>query len=324
MAGDMVRKDTDPPRGRHGRASFPAPLPGLIMSSTSHDNVRGAAAMLVAVGALALMDACLKTLSPHYPAMQVTAIRGLATLPIAAVWAGVQGGYAQLLRIRPGLHLLRAALGIMMLATFTYGLRHLPLSEAYALFFVAPLLITVFAAILLRERVDQRRWLAIVTGFAGTLIVLRPTGAGAITLAGLAILACAIGYALSAILVRVLGRTDSTPAMVFWLMLLTAVGAGVLALPAWRPIDTSHWPVIAAIGVTGSLGQWAITEAFRRGEASFVAPLEYTALLWGITLDWTIWRTLPGPITFVGAGVIIASGVYLIRREHVHLEAEHP
>ena len=280
--------------------------------------------MLLAVSALALMDACLKVLSPHYPAMQVTAIRGLSTLPIAVGWVWVQGGFGQLRRVRFGLHLLRAALGIMMLATFTYGLRHLPLSEAYAIFFVAPLLITLFAALILRERVGAQRWLAIAVGFAGMLIVLRPTGSGALTLSGLAIFACAIGYALSAILVRVLGRTDTTPSMVFWLMLLISIGAGALALPGWRPIDAAHWPVIAGVGLIGSLGQWAITEAFRRGEASFVAPLEYTALIWGVALDWTIWRTLPAPITWIGAAVIIASGIFLIRRERVHVEAERP
>lgn len=280
--------------------------------------------MILAVGSLALMDACLKTLSPHYPAMQVTAIRGLSTLPIATAWVWAQGGFGQLRHVRFGLHLLRAVLGIMMLATFTFGLRHLPLSEAYAIFFVAPLLITVFAALILHEHVGAQRWAAIAVGFAGMLIVLRPTGTGALTLSGLAIFACAIGYALSAIIVRILGRTDSTPSMVFWLMLLISIGATALALPGWRPIDPVHWPVIAGVGLTGSLGQWAITEAFKRGEASFVAPLEYTALIWGVTLDWTIWRTLPAPITWLGAAVIIASGVFLIRRERVHVEAEHP
>lgn len=294
------------------------------MATSGHDNLRGALTMLVAVGALALMDACLKVLSPHYPALQVTAIRGLSTLPIATAWVWAQGGFGQLRRVRFGLHVLRAALGIMMLATFTFGLRHLPLSEAYAIFFVAPLLITVFAALILRERVGPQRWVAIAVGFAGMLIVLRPTGSGALTLSGLAIFACAIGYALSAIIVRILGRTDSTPSMVFWLMLLISIGATALALPAWRPIDPVHWPVIAGVGLIGSLGQWAITEAFRRGEASFIAPLEYTALIWGLALDWSIWHTLPAPITWIGATVIIGSGIFLIRRERVHVEAEHP
>jgi drug/metabolite transporter (DMT)-like permease len=292
--------------------------------TTRSDNLRAALIMLLAVGTFTLMDAGLKVLSPHYPAMQVASLRGFATLPIAFVWAAAQGGFGQLLQVRFRLHLFRGVLGIASLATWTYGLRGLPLSEAYSIFFVAPLLITVFAAIWLGERIGRQRWVAIAVGFGGTLIVLRPTGAGTFTLAGLAILATAVTYAASAITTRVLGRTDSTPSMVFWLMAMVAVGAGALALPAWRPIQPAHWPAIAGIAVTGSLAQWALTEAFRRGQASFIAPLEYTALIWGIGLDWTVWKTLPGPITFLGAAVIIASGVYLIRGERVHAEAEHP
>ena len=113
-------------------------------------------------------------------------------------------------------------LGVATLAFFTFGVRHLPLADAYAIFFVAPLLITALAVPILGERVDRTRWMAIAVGFGGVLIVLRPTTAGALTLPGLAILATALGYALSAITVRVLGRTDSTQSMVFWLMTFIA------------------------------------------------------------------------------------------------------
>ena len=291
---------------------------------TKSDNLSGAAIMVVAVGSFAFMDAGLKVLSPHYGALQVAALRGLATLPVVLIWVAVQGGLGQLWRVRFGLHALRGGLGIVSLATFTFALRSLPLSEAYAIFFVAPLLITAFAAPFLGERVGRRRWIAIGVGFAGALVVLRPTGAGALTGAGLALLVCATAYAGSAITVRVLGRTDTTSSMVFWTMAIVAVGAGAMALPAWRPLQADHWPVIGGLAVSGSLGQWAITEAFRRGQASFIAPFEYTALVWGVGLDWALWHTLPAAITLLGAAVIIASGVYLIRHEPEHVEAEHP
>ena len=220
-----------------------------------------------------------------------------------------------MMRARYALHALRAAIGIMMLATFVYGVRFLPLSEAYSIFFVAPLLITAFAALILREKIEWQRWAAIATGLAGVLIVLKPSGAGIVTLPGLAVVACAVGYALSAILVRIIGRTDSTQKMVVWLMAMVGAGAGLLALPAWRPIEPQHWTAIAAIAVTGTVGQLALTEAFRIGEASFIAPFEYTALAWGLALDWMLWRTVPGGRAFAGAAVIIASGLYLMRRE---------
>lgn len=288
------------------------------MSGCMHglsQNVRGGLVMIVAVGALSLMDAGMKVLSPVYPPLQVAALRAMASLPLIVVWIALTGGFAQLRRIRVGLHLLRGALGIGMLAAFIYGVRHVPLAEAYTIFFVAPLLITAFSVPLLGERVETQRWLAIFGGLAGVLIVLKPTGEHLITLGGLAVLAGAVGYALSAVTVRMLGRTDTTQSMVFWLIVMVAAGAGLLALPQWRAVQPQHWLTVAWIGVAGFIGQWAITEAFRIGEPSFVASFEYTALAWGLGLDWFLWRTIPGPRTFVGAAVIIACGAYLIQRE---------
>ena len=280
--------------------------------------------MLVAVGAFSLMDAGIKVLSGRYPPLQVAAVRGLSSLPIILMWIAWTGGFRQLVHVRIALHIIRGILGIIMLACFAYGVRHIPLSEAYSIFFIAPLLITAFAVPILGERVEWQRWVAIVAGLVGVIIVLRPTGAGFVTPAGVAVLVCATCYALSAITVRILGRTDSTQAMVFWLMAMVGGGSALLALSQWKTIEMEHWPVIAGVAVTGSLGQWAITEAFRTGEASFVAPFEYTALAWGLALDWLVWQSVPGSRTFAGAAIVIASGLYLIRRERVHAEAEHP
>jgi drug/metabolite transporter (DMT)-like permease len=281
------------------------------------DNVRAGLVMLIAVGSFSLMDAGMKTLSSTYPPLEVAALRGFASLPLVLMWIGLTTRFRHVLRARFSLHAARAGLNIIMLATFIYGIRHLPLSEAYAIFFVAPLLITVFAALILKERVEWQRWIAIAAGLGGVLIVLKPTGVPVATLAGLSVVVCAVGYALSAILVRILGRTDSTQTMMFWLLALGSGGAALLAIPQWRPIQPQHWPLILAIGLTGGLGQWALTEAFRIGEASFIAPFEYTALAWGVGLDWIVWQTLPEGRAFVGAAVIIVSGLYLIRRERV-------
>jgi drug/metabolite transporter (DMT)-like permease len=285
---------------------------------------RAIALMLLCVGVFSLMDAGLKTLSAHYPPFQVAALRGASSLPWLLAWALLSTGMAPLLRVRWSLHLLRGVLGITMMAAFVYALRTLPLSTAYSIFFVAPLLITALSVPFLGERVGPRRWIAIAIGFAGVLVVLRPTSAGMLTTAGLAVLLAALGYAVSAITVRVLARTDSTQAMVVWLMLLMAVGAGLLAWPTWTPLRAEHAWIILGIGIAGALGQWAITEAFRLGEASLLAPLEYTALVWGVLLDATLWGVLPDTVTWLGAGIIVASGLYLLRRERVHAEAEHP
>lgn len=271
--------------------------------------------MLVAVGLFSLMDAGLKLLSSHYPPIQIAALRGLSSLPLVALWIVASGRVATLWRVRWPLHLLRAVLGIAMMASFTYALRTLPLSTAYSLFFVAPLLITALSGPMLGERVGAGRWLAIVFGLAGMLVILRPNGDGLLTMAALAVLFAAVGYALSAITVRVLARTDSNQAIVFWLMALMGLGAGLLAAPGWVAIQSGHWWYIAGIGLCGTLGQIAITEAFARGEASVIAPLEYSALAWAMGLDLLLWQVLPDGVTLVGAAIIVAAGVFLIRQE---------
>ena len=286
--------------------------------------LRASLLMLACVLVFCLMDAVLKTLSAHYPPFQVAALRGASSLPWLLAWAAATTGLRPLLRARWSLHLLRGALGILMMAAFVYALRTLPLSTAYSIFFVAPLLITALSVPFLGEHVGPRRWTAIAIGFAGVLVVLRPTSAGMLTTAGLAVLLAALGYAVSAITVRVLARTDSTQAMVVWLMALMALGAGLLAWPQWVPLRLEHGWLILGLGIAGAFGQWAITEAFRLGEASLLAPLEYTALLWGVLLDATLWGVLPDAVTWLGAGIIVASGLYLLRREGSRAQATPP
>jgi drug/metabolite transporter (DMT)-like permease len=280
--------------------------------------------MLAAVLLFCLMDAGLKTLTAHYPPFQVSAIRGASSLPLVLVWALWTADAKSLFRVRWSLHLLRGVLGIMMMAGFVYSLRTLPLSTAYSIFFVAPLMITALSVPFLGERVGPRRWVAIAVGLLGVLVVLRPTGEGVFTLAGLAVLVAAFGYSVSAITVRIIARTDSTQALMVWLLFFMALGAGLLAVPGWVPLRAGDAWVIAGIGIAGALGQYAITEAFRLGEASLIAPLEYTALVWGVLLDATLWGVLPDSVTWLGAVIIVASGLYLLRRERVHAEAEHP
>lgn len=294
------------------------------LANPEHNHRRSVWMMLVAVLMFALMDAGLKTLSTQYPPLQVATLRGLSSLPLVLAWVLLTTGLRPLLRIRWSLHLLRGVLGIVMMGSFIYGLKRLPLSTAYSIFFVAPLLITALSVPILGEKVGPRRWTAIAVGLLGVLTVLRPTSAGMFTWAGLAVLVAALAYAVSAITVRVLARTDSNQAMVFWMLTMLALGSGLLAWPGWVPLRLQDAWMIAVVGIAGSLGQYTITEAFRRGEASLIAPLEYTALVWGVALDLALWGVLPDAVTWLGAAIIISSGLYLLRRERVHAEAEHP
>lgn len=286
--------------------------------------VRAIGLMLIAVALFALMDAGLKLLTAHYPPLQIASLRGLSSLPLVLAWALATVPARALLRVHWGLHLVRGALGLGMMAGFIYGLRTLPMSTAYAIAFVAPMLVTALAGPMLGERIGANRWRAIVIGLAGVLVVLRPTGGGMFSLAGLAVLAGTTCYAVSAITVRMLAQRDSTQAMVLWFMALLSLGAGLLAAPGWVPLRWEDAWIIAGVGVSGSLAQVALTEAFRRGEASLIAPLEYTALVWVIGLDLLLWGVLPDLGTWIGAAIIVASGLYLLRRERRPIEAEHP
>ena len=299
-------------------------VPAPPLNPIGHQPLRGAVFMLLAVLLFALMDAGLKLLSAHYPPFQVAALRGASSLPLVLVWALWTGGLRPLFRVRWSLHLMRGVLGIAMMAGFVFALRTLPLSTAYAIFFVAPLMITALSVPFLGEKVGPRRWAAIAVGLIGVVVVLRPTGEGMLSLAGLAVLVAAFGYSVSAITVRIILRTDSTQALMVWLLVFMALGSGALAAPDWVPLRAQDFWLIAGIGIAGALGQYTITEAFRLGEASLIAPLEYTALVWGVLLDATLWGVLPDSVTWLGAGIIVASGLYLLRRERVHAEAEHP
>jgi len=271
--------------------------------------------MLTGVAAFSFMDASLKLLTAHYPSAQVAALRGLAALPVVFVWALYAGGAGQLKRIRWPLHLIRGVLSVFMMITFTFALKELSLAKAYALFFVAPLLIAVFSIFMLGERVQRTQWVAIVIGFAGVLIVLRPGAIGFGLLGTLAVLGTALCYALSSVLVRVIGRTDSTQSMIFWMTCMLSIGATLIALPGWQPILREHYLLISAVAITGAIGQWGITEAFKRAPAASVAPLEYSGLAWVILIDLFVWSVVPEWQTLAGAAVIIGSGLYLLRFE---------
>jgi drug/metabolite transporter (DMT)-like permease len=292
--------------------------------------VRAIAWMLAAVAVFSAMDTAMKLLAAHYPTLQVTTLRGAASLPFVLAWVLATAGPRSIIPVRWPLHLLRGVLGMVMIGCFVYALRTLPLSTAYTLYFVSPLLVAALSVPLLGEHVGPRRWAAIGVGLVGVLIVLRPGGEGLISVPGLMVIAAASAYAVGAITVSLLTRTDTPQSMVVWFLVLMAIGAGVMGWTQWQPIDwAAHGWLIAGLGLSGALGQVALTRAFQLGQASVIAPLEYTGLLWVIGWDLMLWNVLPDRWTWMGAAVIVASGLYLLHRERVQraqkpLPIEHP
>lgn len=292
--------------------------------------IRAICWMLAAVAVFSLMDTAMKLLSTHYPTLQVTTLRGAASLPFVLAWVLATAGPRSIIPRRWSLHLLRGVLGMLMIGCFVYALRTLPLSTAYTLYFVAPLLVAALSVPLLGEHVGPRRWAAIGVGLIGVLVVLRPGVDGIVSLPGLMVLAAATAYAVAAVTVSLLTRTDTPQSMVVWFLVLLAGGAAVLAWPNWQSIDwAAHGWMIAGLGLSGAVGQVALTRAFQLGQASVIAPLEYTGLLWVIGWDLLLWNVLPDRWTWLGGAVIVASGLYLLHRERLQrkdkpLPIEHP
>ncbi|EGM78983.1 Putative permease [Rheinheimera sp. A13L] len=272
---------------------------------------KGILCMLLAVGMFCAMDACMKQLTQYYAPMQITSLRALFAWPLIVIWLVTTNRVQHLLNSRWSLHLLRAVLGIVMLSAFVYAIQTLSLADAYAIFFAAPLLITAMSVWFLGEHVQLRQWVAIGIGMLAVLFMLKPEGDQLLSLGALAALVSALCYAISAITVRVLSRTDNSGNMVFWLMTMIGLGAGALAYPQWVSISSDHLWLLALMGLSGAIGQVFITEAFRLAPASVIAPFEYTALVWGLGFDILLWQLFPGLSMLIGAGVIMACGLYL-------------
>lgn len=271
--------------------------------------------MIAAVAVFSCMDALLKLLAAYYPPLQVAVLRGAASLPFTLLPLVVAGRLRELRPRRFGVHLLRGVLSVGLLWAFVYAVRELSLGNAYAVFLSAPLIVAALSVPLLGERSSPGTWAAILAGLAGVIIMLRPSSAGFWSWGALAALVAAIAYALSAIAVRVLTRTESTASVVFWTISLMTLMAAMLAAPGWVGIAARHWPWIIALGVVAAVGQHLLTQAFRLAPPSLVAPFEYTALLWGIAIDRFVWHVLPSARVLAGGGVVIASGLFLIWRE---------
>jgi drug/metabolite transporter (DMT)-like permease len=282
-------------------------------------NLAGVIAMLVAVATFSMMDVAMKRLVENYPPIQVTFLRGISSLPILFLVAGWLGGWRDLVPQRWVLHLVRGLISVLVLWLFVYSVKLLSLSDAYAIFMSAPLLITALSVPMLGERVGWRRWVAVVVGLIGVLIILKPSGDAWISLGGVAALAAALGYAINAITIRILSYSDSASATIVWpLVILTAV-SGAVATGVWTPVRWEHAGWIAVLGITGAAAQHAITYAFRRAAPATLAPLEYTALAWAMIFDYVLWATSPTLRMLGGASIIVASGLYVFHRERRRL-----
>ena len=272
--------------------------------------------MSLAVFMLSAMDLALKQLVEHYSSMQVIFLRGFLSAPLLAAY--MLGWDRKSFRVKyPKDHLLRAAIGLLMLFGVGESFRELQLADAYAIFFAAPLLITMLSGPILGERAGPFRLAAAAVGFIGVLIVLQP-GADSqlISYGSVMALVSVVAYAFMALLLRRMGHHDSTVAIAFWFIALVGIGGGLLSIVTWKPIQWEHWPWFLLLSITGTLGQLMLTGAFQRASVAVIAPIDYTHMIWAVVYGYIFWGHLPGINTWIGTAVIVASGLYIIFREH--------
>jgi drug/metabolite transporter (DMT)-like permease len=294
----------------------PLPIGNIASRAQSRERLHGIAYMVAAVFVFSIMDSLMKRLSAHYAPLQISCLRCISSLLFLLLPITWQRSWAALRPSNPSLHLFRAALGIGMLTSFVFAVHRLSLAQTYSLFLAAPLLMTALSVPVLGEKVTGKRWLAIIVGLSGVLVILQPWGKGSFSMIAASAGAVAtICYSLSALTVRTLGRVNSSMSMVFWYLLLVSIGSGVLSIGVWRPIPVTDWGWLIGIGLTGALGQMWLTDAFRRAPPSVVGPFEYTAILWAFAIDWIFWSASPSLSLVIGACVVVASGIVVILDE---------
>ncbi|WP_366556198.1 DMT family transporter [Aquibaculum sediminis] len=285
------------------------------MPSGNRDNLLlGIAAMLLGMLLMTMMDATAKWLGEGYPISQIVFFRNLFALPPILVVTWASGGFSSLRTRQWKLHLLRGFAILLAIYTFFWGLRFLPLADAIALAFLAPLFVSLLSIPLLGEKVGPRRWAAVGVGFVGMLVMLRP-GAEVFRWEALLPTATAFGYALAMILTRRLSREDSNASIIFWGTLVGCIFSAAFLPFAWRTPPLLDFALLVMMGMVGSVSMYCMTVAYRSAPAAVIAPFEYTALLWGLLIGWLVWSELPDAWVWTGAAVIVGSGIYILHRE---------
>ena len=277
---------------------------------------KGIALILLSTVFLGCSDITAKYLSTSLPSIQITWIRFLTFALIFTPVMLRSSPYYAMRTERLGLHVMRGAVLLGSSLFFITGLRYLPIAEASATGFVSPLFVTALSIIFLAEKVGVRRWIATATGLFGVLIILRP-GTSAFHMAAFLPIVSAFCWAATLIMTRMMsGREHSSTIMTYssisGVAILSVLVPFAWVAPTWHDIMFG-----ILVGVASTAGQWIVVLAFRYADASVLAPFSYTQLLWVSILGFLVFGEVPDTWTIVGAGFIVASGLYTAHRERV-------
>jgi len=285
----------------------------------------------------AFQDVIIKEMSGGYPVHQIMVIRGLVAVPLILLIIHFSRGLGIIKGCKAGFHMFRGALMFTAFLAFYVALAEISLTVTTALFFTAPFFITLLSIPLLGEKVGMRRFVSIIIGFIGVLIVLRPdTSANGVSvgLMGLLPIVAAFFYALCQLMVRVGKNSDPVSVMTLYASVTFILLGGIVGLilsfvepAADAPLSTrfllQHWALpqswdwlfLLLTGVTSGIGFMLSSSAYRVEEASKVAPFEYVMMIWVVILSYLVWSEIPDLYTVLGVLIIVSSGVYVLKRE---------
>ena len=277
--------------------------------------LRGILLMCAGVSMFPFMNAAVKLLTAGYPVSQIVWARFTGHLVIMLIVFLPQYGRALLATRRPAVQIARSVLMLVSNMVFVIAISRVPLAEASAIGFTSPLLVTALSVPLLHESVGWRRWSAVLVGFAGALLVIRP-GAGFHDPAVLLLLFSSGAYALYQIATRWVSFYDgAATGIVFSALLGSLVMSTVLPFVFVWPHDIADWLLFCCLGLLGGAGHYLVIRAFQAAPAAVIAPLGYVELIGTATLGYLIFGNFPDLWTWAGAAIIIASGLYIAMRE---------
>lgn len=282
----------------------------------------GIASMLASVVLFSLVYTLVKWLGARYPLAQLMFFRSaLALLPAIALMRRDPRGLALMRPTRPMGHLIRSGFGLAAMATSFAAFRYLPAADVIAINFAAPIFVTALSMPLLGESVGWRRWLAVVVGFLGVIVILQPgamlaASSGAAAIGGALALSSAVAYAIVVIAIRRLSRDEPGETIVFVYMAFVAL-ATLPALPfVWvTPQSLVDLGLLVALGLIGGVAQIFMTRAVQYAPPAAIMPFEYFSLLATGFLAWLVWEELPSGGAVAGGSIVIACGLFILRRE---------
>ena len=289
----------------------------MTRQGTSYGMALRAAAAL----SFSLMYALMKWAATLQPlsAGEMVFYRSLFGLPVVLLWVfGTRSGLAAISSRRPMVHVWRGALGVSGIFLIFQGLRLLPLADATTIGFTAPIFATLLSILFLKETVGRHRWTAVIVGFLGVLLMVRPGAAGAPPLIGvLFALGGAFVAASVTVTLRQLGKTETATAIVFWFFMACLIAGGVVTVIEGRTLDGIVLAILAAGGLAGGLAQILMTTSLRHAPVSALVPLDYLQLVGAVVLGWALLSDAPTMATLAGAALIAGSGLYTAWRERV-------